>query len=129
MSEQKHTPEPWPTYDGITHANLASITRDYPAYVRIHRDNYERAREAINALAGIENSEAFVKRAADLERLVKLYQVRGDLQKQYDYMINVAENNPEHLGLLRGFEAAQPTGKELLRVNDEIAELTERLGL
>ena len=57
MDKQKHTAEPWPRVQ-LKHKDLD--------YIEIKRDDYIRAEICVNALAGIEDAEGFMRSVRNL---------------------------------------------------------------
>lgn len=57
MSEQKHTPEPWPNFKTVAKqiSHYSFPTASLP------ESNYNRAKACVDAMAGIENPAAFME--------------------------------------------------------------------
>lgn len=55
MTEQKHTPEPWPAFTDI--CQPATPHPESPAIAMLSWDDYIRARACVNACAGIETED------------------------------------------------------------------------
>lgn len=120
MSENKWTPEPWPEYedDGWS---------DTPGITKIDDEDYARARECVNALAGEKDPAQFVKLKWDYEK--ELFDIRYLLKAPHEMttletvtaMMNQREELAEQCDLLqKGLESC-------MKQREELAESVKRL--
>jgi hypothetical protein len=126
-TDQKHTPEPWQIFGTNTIFSAGTLVCSCETEATASR-----IVSCVHALAGVPDPAVFVARIADLEKLAGLYKqknIHTTAEKnhrewmEYEVVKRKYELAAEHQKL------ANDTAKAAHILAQQIAELTERLGL